>query len=103
MRTVWVFIVVGLALAAGVKLASVSEDRLGVTAPLLMAAALAALVAGSAALFWHRRFVYGAAVLVVAAFGIQLSLMPWYGKHRAPTRTGWQTHRQTLWELGHDH
>jgi hypothetical protein len=103
MRRAWVLSGVGLGLAAGVLLASASEDRLGTLAPLLMAVALAAQVAGSAALFWYRRFVYGAAALVAAAVGLQLSLMPWYGEHGAPTGTGWQTHRHTLWELGHVH
>jgi hypothetical protein len=103
MRGAWALSTVGLGLGAGVLLASLGEDRLGTATPLLMAAALAAQAAGSAALFWRRRFAYGAAVLVGTAVLVQLSVMKWYGEHGVPTQTGWQTHRHTVWELGHVH
>jgi hypothetical protein len=92
-----------LALAAGVLLASLSEDRLGAAAPPLLAVGLAALTVGSAILFWRRRFGYGTAAVVIVVAVIQLSLMPWYGRHGAPTETGWESHRHTLWQLGHVH
>jgi ABC-type uncharacterized transport system permease subunit len=50
---------------------------------------------------WWRRVRVGVVIILLAIALLVCSFMPWYGKHGTPWER--QSHRHTLWELGHVH
>jgi uncharacterized membrane-anchored protein len=102
MRKAW--IQTGIGAGMGISILSVCAwIDLGLLAQLVFLIGLLFLVVGATNFLRRKEFVYGAIVLMLIASIFQLSILEWYGPHSVPGPTGFQSHRHTIWEMGHVH
>ena len=67
----------------------------------LFCLSLAMLLAGTVLLYRRGCHTYAIGMLAVIVTLVVLSCLPWYVVHWTPR--GGQTHRHSIWELGHVH
>jgi putative Mn2+ efflux pump MntP len=91
----------GLCIAVLAIFAILALGPFGLIAPVLLVLGLISMGIAAGAFFRHRRYVYGAVMLIIMSTVIQLSLMEWYGPHGTPMPNS--LHRHILWDLGHVH